>query len=117
MNCYNHRTVAAIGVCKNCNKGLCPDCITDVENGIACTTTCVEEVKTLNALINKNKNATDRVSSSYNRSAFIYFAVGILFISTGLFYPELKFYMFFGGGIFILGALLMLNTAKKYKKA
>ncbi len=45
MKCYNHHSIEAVGVCKNCSKGICPDCLTDVGNGIACTASCAEELK------------------------------------------------------------------------
>ncbi len=115
MNCYNHRTIPAVATCKNCCKGLCPECLTEVENGIACTTTCVDEVKTLNALINNNKKSTDRVAGIYNRNAFIYAALGLLFFYSGFRYNDLRVYGIAAGCIFLIGAILMLNTARKYK--
>jgi hypothetical protein len=36
MKCFYHHTVDAIAKCKNCNKGLCNDCLIELENGIAC---------------------------------------------------------------------------------
>src|ERR1700748_609065 len=101
MNCYYHHNVPAVGTCKNCHKGICPECLTDVENGIACTVSCVEEVKTLNSLIAKNKNLSQRASGAYNRTTFIYFSMGALFFYAAIVYPGLKLYMLPAGCLFV----------------
>jgi hypothetical protein len=116
MNCYNHQNVPAVAICKNCNKGLCPECLTEVENGIACTATCIEEVKSINALIKSNKTLTGRAKGTYYRTIFIYFAMSLLFFYSAFLYPDLKFYMLPAGGIFLFMSLLTLNAARKYKK-
>ena len=117
MNCYNHQTVPAVAICKNCNKGLCPQCLTEVENGIACTSTCVEEVKTINALISRNKNLTKRATGNYNRAVFIYFAMALLFFYSGFTYAVLRYYMFPAGAIFLFISIWTLIAALKVKKA
>ncbi len=33
-------------VCRNCGKGICPDCLTDTGNGVACANTCAGKMKT-----------------------------------------------------------------------
>ena len=115
MNCYNHQNTPAVAICKNCSKGLCPECLTEVKNGIACTATCVDEVIAINALINNNKKAHGRVVGSYNRSAFVYFSLSVLFLLTGSMYPDLRFYMLSAGGIFLLVAILTYWSTKKMK--
>jgi len=117
MNCYNHRTVAAVATCKNCNKGLCPDCLTEIENGIACTATCIEQVKMLNVLLNKSNSASTRVAGTYYRTVFIYGAMSLLFFFTAFEYSDLKIYGTAAGCIFLIVAILSLYTANKYKKS
>jgi hypothetical protein len=117
MNCYNHHSVSAVAICKNCSKGLCPDCLTEVENGIACTATCVDDVKLLNNLINKNKNATGRAAGAYYRTTFTYLALSLLFFYSGFLYPVMKFYMLPAGLIFFLVSISAFISARKYKKA
>lgn len=46
MKCYNHHDTDAVGVCKNCGKGICTDCLTDTGNGVACTNSCAEKMRT-----------------------------------------------------------------------
>lgn len=41
MNCFYHRDVVALGVCRNCQRGICTECIAEVvPNGIACAGRC-----------------------------------------------------------------------------
>lgn len=72
MKCFNHPDIDAIGICKNCNKGLCKEYLTEIENGIACTSTCIEEVTQINSLINRNKRAYNTASGTHMRNAYIY---------------------------------------------
>ncbi|MBI5643854.1 MAG: hypothetical protein HY954_10320 [Deltaproteobacteria bacterium] len=55
MNCYQHRDSPAVGICKNCNKGLCHECAEDAGNGLACKGLCVDEVRQINTVIERNK--------------------------------------------------------------
>jgi hypothetical protein len=50
MNCYRHQSLSAVGTCKTCNKGLCPDCAFDVGNGLACRGQCEAKVSELNQM-------------------------------------------------------------------
>jgi len=116
MRCYNHPENNAIGICKNCNKGLCKDCLTELENGIACTATCIDEVKQINYLINLNKNSYNVTSGSYLRNAYMYGALGIAFIVFGSVMDSVSVFLFIMGTIFIVGAWFSYISANKYKK-
>ena len=58
MKCFYHSESDAVGTCKSCCKGLCASCAVDVGGGLACKSSCVEAVKSLNALIQTNQNAS-----------------------------------------------------------
>jgi len=115
MKCYNHPLNDAVGICKNCNKGLCKECIIEVENGIACKETCVEEVKLINSLINRNKKAYRHTACTFYRTGYIYGGLGLVFIFFGIFEGP-KYFLIVSGIIFILGAIISLTSANKYKK-
>ena len=116
MHCFNHPEIEAVAICKNCNKGLCKECIAELENGIACKNTCVEEVKALNALITKNKKAYGRTAGTFYRNAFIYGSLGMVFIVWGLTENYLRNFLLPAGIIFLIGAGFMVISASKYKK-
>ena len=63
MKCFYHNETDAVGICKNCNKGICIECAVDVGNGIACKGDCEKEVMSINQLVKfnaKNYNKTSR---------------------------------------------------------
>jgi hypothetical protein len=115
MKCFNHPDLDAVGICKNCNKGLCKVCLTEVDNGIACTATCVDEVDQLNTLINKNKQSFKTASGAHMRNAYIYGGMGIVFIIFGFQTEGLSGFLSIMGLLFLVGAGLSINSAKKYK--
>ncbi len=59
MKCYYHPDFNAIGICKNCHRGLCAHCVVEVENGLACRNRCEEAAAMLNVLIQKSTTAYD----------------------------------------------------------
>jgi len=42
LQCYTHRDVAAVGICKICGKGLCSSCAREIDRGLACSDACTE---------------------------------------------------------------------------
>ena len=48
--CYRHPSAQAIGACKACYKGICPDCAFDTGNGLACTESCQTMVANINEM-------------------------------------------------------------------
>jgi len=115
MNCYNHPDIPALGICKNCSKGLCKDCLTELENGIACTSTCVDEVKIINALIDRNKGPNSIISKSLNRSTFILGASGLVFLIYGLNIEGISGFSAILGIIFCIGAMMSYFASKNIK--
>ncbi|MBP7729695.1 MAG: hypothetical protein KA112_03670 [Alphaproteobacteria bacterium] len=45
MHCYNHLPLEAIGLCRNCFKGLCQDCCKKDEQYLVCSESCAQRVK------------------------------------------------------------------------
>ncbi len=62
MKCFYHNSIDAVGICKNCNRGVCSECAADLKNGIACKNRCESEVQAVNELINRNKNSHQKAS-------------------------------------------------------
>ncbi len=51
MNCFNHRNIPAIGLCKSCGKGLCADCAAELATGLACKASCKTAVDEHNSQV------------------------------------------------------------------
>ena len=54
MRCFYHPEAEAVGLCKNCYKGVCRGCA-EVTNGVACKSRCEAEVTALNRLLEQSK--------------------------------------------------------------
>jgi len=84
MNCYVHRDRPAVGLCKACGKGLCPECLVEIADGLACRGRCEERARRINAMVDAN----DRILASANRQArasgWFIALLGALFLGFGL---------------------------------
>ena len=65
LKCFYHRDVDAVGSCKNCSRGLCPACASEVLDGLACQGRCEDTVASLSALINRNRRLAPRAAGQY----------------------------------------------------
>jgi hypothetical protein len=115
MRCFYHHDREAVAGCKNCSRGVCPDCAVDVGNGIACRNRCEEEVRALNELIQQNRGAYARTRSAYARTALFYVVVGALLAVGGLLdwrgYGQI---LLPAGGILIAAGYLYYSTGRRY---
>src|SRR5687767_8410308 len=59
MKCFYHHEKDAVGTCRSCDKGLCPDCAVDLTYGLACRGRCEDAVRKLIALRQESLNARE----------------------------------------------------------
>lgn len=86
MNCYQHHDQAAIGICKACNKAVCPTCAVDTGRGLACCDVCAQEVEDQNQIIDKSKQiygigSTSKLPPS---GILVYLFFGLVFTGFGV---------------------------------
>lgn len=84
MRCYNHHDRDAIGCCKACQKGLCPECATDLEHGLACKDKHETLVETYNMIIERNAKVYSAAPRNVLIAPLFYFFMGLVFIWSGL---------------------------------
>ena len=84
MNCYEHRDRVAIGVCKSCGKGLCEECVEEVQNGLACKDKCVEEVIMQNKDMKHNRQLMIVQKSMSKVAIWILVSGGLVVFITGI---------------------------------
>jgi hypothetical protein len=65
MNCFYHHDRPAVGICKNCQRGLCPDCAAEVRDGLACGGRCEGKVELLSRLVARSRQALSKAAVSY----------------------------------------------------
>jgi hypothetical protein len=101
MKCYNHIEADAVGICKNCYKAVCKQCLIPNEyDFIVCSTSCLEEVIALQKM-------TDKAKMAYGLQAGR-FPVTVIFTGlAGIFFTSIGILAWIGGGfatgIFMLG--------------
>ena len=119
MNCFYHPNQPAVGVCKYCQRGLCSDCATIVDDVLACKHRHEDEVQQLGQLAARNLFQSRRVGSVYMRNATFYGLVGVAFAGFGLWQLKwlgLQAALFIALGVFLLyAAIANYLEGRRYK--
>ena len=114
MNCFNHATTAAIGVCKCCYKGLCSECNTDLGHGLACKGKHEKEITSINMIIEKNAQIYGTASKNSLATPIFYLAMGLVFAGYGLFSNSgARSFSIILGSVFIVWAIVVWKQTKK----
>jgi hypothetical protein len=123
MRCFYHHDKEAVGACKSCGKGLCPDCAADVGKGLACRGRCEEDVRAVVALIDRNIKLSGQTTSllesgrrTRSGAAIFNLVIGIIFLAWGL--NDLDRFSFIAvlGGCFLAYGLFGLFQARRPNK-
>ena len=101
MKCFYHRDVDAVGLCKNCARGLCPECAAEVVDGLACRGKCEQAVLVLAQLIHRNAQLAPRASGQYTWLGWFLVLLGV-----GIGY--VGFFSFKGGPLNLLTFLAII---------
>lgn len=119
INCYYHPVTSAVGQCKYCQRGLCPECAAVVDDVLACKGRHEDEVHQLEQLTARNLFQAKRVRSVYMRNAAFYGMVGAAFAGFGwwqLKWLGLQAMLFIALGLFLLyAAAANYFEGRKYK--
>jgi hypothetical protein len=118
MKCYYHPDADAVGICKSCSKGLCRACAIDVGNGITCKGPCEDEVRSLNAMLEKSKAAHPKAAKAFYTNATMFALLGLLFLISGLVgwshgRTALSAFLVPAGIIFLIWSFLSYKTGRK----
>ena len=119
MKCFNHNDEEAVGICKNCCKAVCKQCLVPNEyDYIVCSIKCLEEVLVYQNMMDKAKMAYGLKPGR--------FPVSIIFLlMAGAFFAIIGILAIIGGGlesgilmlgigiIFIIAAALYWINQKK----
>lgn len=114
MKCYHHPEADAIAICKHCCKAMCAACAKQSDWGFVCSQPCEEQVKTLQAMVERSRNMTPFAARTHLRSAIILFAMAAVFIGFGLAVRgPIRVYMTAFGLIMLLsGGFALLNSRR-----
>ena len=93
MKCYHHHQADAVGICRFCARGLCPECAVEVEGALACSGSCEQQVRHVVGSLAHGR-AQVRLGSALT------IVMGLVFLTWGL----------LGGGAFLVAAGAVLLT-------
>ncbi|UUY07086.1 hypothetical protein LRS11_14765 [Pseudomonas sp. J452] len=97
MHCFNHPDTPALGTCKACCKGLCAECTTDMDHGLACKDKHEAMVEAYQFIIDKNSEIYSAAPQNILITSLFYLFMGGAF----------SFYGYRSGGVtdlpFMLG--------------
>jgi hypothetical protein len=115
MNCFNHHDIAAVGTCKHCGKGLCPECLVDLGHGLACRGSHEQVVADISALVARNSR-TPTTLAWFVVPGFTAF-MGLVFLGYGLSSSRGMGSMvsLLGAGFFAYAAILFVLNFRAYK--
>jgi len=111
MKCFNHPDVDAVGICKQCNKGICVSCAADLDCGaLACKNKHEREVAAVERVISINVRGVDRRPANAFIGSTILLLVGIALLGVGIFgkhgifraYSDSAFFVVALGTIFVV---------------
>jgi hypothetical protein len=119
VKCFNHPQNEAVGSCKHCFRGVCPQCARDSGVGLACSETCEGEIKSVHALVERNKNLTAFAPKTHSRSAFMLTMMSVVFIGFGIFskIPFMSAFLIVFGVVVLCGAAFSLLNSRKIASA
>ena len=117
MKCYYHQQQDAIGTCKSCQRGLCPDCAADFPQGLACRGKCGEDVQSVIQPVQNNLELSPTTTSIIQASrpgrviawGFL-MIMGIVFCFWGI-YETMPFVAALGVVFQFLGVFLLSSVS------
>jgi len=90
MRCFYHQDREAVGTCKSCGKGLCPECAVDLGKGLACRGRCEADVAAVIQLVEQNvgfmddtKRIMERNKSVLKHTSSTHYLNGLFLTFTG----------------------------------
>lgn len=119
MKCFNHPQNDAVGSCKHCLRGVCAQCAKDSGVGLACSEACESQIKSVHALVERNKKLTAFAPKPYFRSALMLTMMAAVFIGFGIFSQShfLSVYFIVFGLVVLCGAAFSLLNSRKFARA
>jgi hypothetical protein len=80
MKCLNHPEREAVAICKACGKAVCPECLLESENGIACQQSCAAALSEKNELFVELAGHLKNIKRMNFLGSFFSIGVGFLFM-------------------------------------
>ena len=118
MKCYSHRTIDAIGICKSCQRGLCPDCVVEVGTSCSCKNRCEKDVEILNEMILRGSRNHLKTSGAIVRAGLFSCATGMVFLGFSYVmrdHGQFDYFLLIAGAVFLVYGISQFFSAKRYR--
>ena len=112
MNCFNHQDRPAVCICRSCAKALCPECLTELQNGNACTNSCEERVDLINQMIDNNNKIMSAANTKGKGAAIFIIIMGAIFAGWGIFDKDV--FCLCLGAVFLIYGVFSLRPKERY---
>lgn len=86
MNCFYHPSSPAVGLCKSCQRGLCPECAVELPRGLACRERCEEDARLRIAVEDRNLRLAQEAAGRARRERFTMIVGGLVVSLFGLYF-------------------------------
>ncbi len=115
MQCYQHNDKSAVGTCKVCCKGLCPDCAIDTKGGLSCDQH-IEKARDIELIVDSNIKCMKDAPVNMWITPVFNLILGIGFMVFAFTAPRiLLFPLFMGAGFALFGIILLVRNRKIFK--
>ena len=91
MRCFYHPESEAVGICKSCQKGVCPACAADLGKGLACRERCESDVTAINEVVARSvemgplgRSIVQGQPTSLLVGSILFLMMGIVFVGWGV---------------------------------
>jgi hypothetical protein len=117
MRCFNHADREAVGSCKYCSKGLCPDCCADLAVGLACSGKHERLIEQLDAMVARAGQVQSTAARAKLIAPAFYLLMGLVFGGYGIFYGRSGLFLIvLGSGFTLFGAALLVMNLRAYRR-
>lgn len=122
MNCYIHHEKHSVGICRSCGRGLCPDCVVEVDDSLSCAGRCEEQVRTMSLIVKRDSQhmaSSDTILRSTGVFTAIVGAIMTIFGIAGYLMTKSFMLMFipFVGLVFLIHGINRLRKGAIYSTA
>ena len=119
MDCAEHRGRAAIGICRACLRGVCPDCAVPQRLGLACRGRCEADALALAATLEQSLKTTALSANLLRHTprlwvglAIVSLAVGVFVLAFGATLPRFQSIALLGLPFLAIGVLALLAARR-----
>ena len=118
MKCFYHQSIDSIGVCRSCGRGLCPSCVTEYPEGLACKDRCETAVEETISLVKRNRTAVAKPGLTRFLFPVFFLSLGAIQLYQGIADRQDPVNALSAlGVVFIVGGIIYLNAVRRFYRA